>query len=372
MRNILLAVCGMAPQVITEALYGLLHEGRQVHAVHVITTRQGKEGLLSGLFGPDCHHLEDLLADFGLTETDLEFSSSNIHTLKNEAGLELEDIVTHDDNEILLKSCLELSFSFTREPDTSVLFLVAGGRKTMTSCLTLAAQFYGRSQDRLLHVLVSPEFENCRDFWFPPKNPVTVQLADSKGQPYFKETRYAEIQLITIPLLSVRDSLDGRFLDRPRPPAELMQSLIRDTPKMLVINLTEGKVCYGKMEQDFHPARLALYAYFADRKKECARKQPCSGCQECFVDAATVVTDDRVAGMYVRVAGSRLLEEMSISGINNLTLENFQSYKSKIRRDLLYGFGPSQIADLEIASMGSKPDTRYGIRLDKSRIRMEW
>lgn len=211
MKNILVAISGLAPQVITEALYALLHEGRQVHTVHVITTKRGKGRLLSGIFSPDFDLLENLLADFGLEPCDLEFNSQSIHTLKTETGIEIEDIITHDDNEILIKSCLELSFCLTKEPNTSVWFLVAGGRKTMTSCLTLAAQIYGRPQDRLLHVLVSPEFENCRDFWYPPKESIMIKLHDEKGQPFYKDTKYAQIKLINIPFVSMRNMLGSEM-----------------------------------------------------------------------------------------------------------------------------------------------------------------
>ena len=70
-----------------------------------------------------------------------------------------------------------------------------------------------------------------------------------------------------------------------------------------------------------------------------------------------------------RQAGRR---DESIPGIRALSRENFQSYKSKIRRELLAAFGQSRLAELEIAAAGSRPDTRYGIRLDRHRIRMEW
>ena len=44
-KRILLAVCGLSPQVITEALYALITQGRGVDEVHVITTRQGRDAI---------------------------------------------------------------------------------------------------------------------------------------------------------------------------------------------------------------------------------------------------------------------------------------------------------------------------------------
>ena len=43
MKNILLAVTGLSPQVITETLYAMHQNNRHIDAIHVVTTRAGKE-----------------------------------------------------------------------------------------------------------------------------------------------------------------------------------------------------------------------------------------------------------------------------------------------------------------------------------------
>ncbi len=372
MRNVLLTVSGLAPQIITETIYALLHQGRKVDAVRVITTRQGRDRIFTGLFSPESRVLTNLLADFGLTRADLDFSSDNIQVLKTADGIELDDIISREDNEILLKNCLNTAFNLTKEKNTAVWFLVAGGRKTMTSCLTLAAQLYGRPQDRLLHVLVSPEFENSRGFWYPPHKTGLIKLHDSLGQPFYKESRFAKVRLITIPFISVRHLLAAHLLDQPRPPAELMQSMIRDPQRTLLVNLAEGKIVFNSIELDMHPARLALYAFFIERKKKCALEKSCRGCNDCYLETTAIIADREVTEMYRRIPGSRLLNEMSGSGISSLSKENFNSYKSKIRKDILNAFGQTHLNDLEISSSGERPQTRYGIALERKLIRLEW
>lgn len=372
MRKTMLAVCGLAPQVITEAIYALFGEGRAVDTLEVITTRRGKDLLLSRLLPSEDGKFNELLADFDLPATAVDFSPRHIHGLRHPDGREIDDIVSPEDNEILLQTCLDRAFALTAEADRAVYFLVAGGRKTMTSCLTLAAQLYGRPQDRILHVLVSPEFENCPEFWFPPRHPQTVQLRDELGQPYWKQTTCARIDLITIPFVSVRDRLAPELLDRPHAPAELMQSLIRDQPRTLTVNLTEGKLSYGPAELDLLPAWLALYAFFANRKKECRLRRSCQGCTECYLSAADLVQDEGVGAMYQKIIGLQPLREFSDSGITSLSKANFQSYKSKIRQALIRAFGQSHAADLEITAAGTRPESRYGLRIDRQRIRMEW
>jgi len=373
MKKVLLAVCGLAPQVITEALYALFHEGREVHSVQVITTRKGKEAILARMLAPEDGRLAALLSDCGIARESVDFFPRNIHTLKTASGAELDDIITPEDNEILLQLCFDLAFRHTGDPDCAVYFLVAGGRKTMTSCLTLAAQLYGRPQDRIFHVLVSPEFENCRDFWFPPRNSAAVELRDEMGQPYWKETRYARLHLITIPFVSVREQLTAELLDRPRPPAELMQALIRDSPRLLVVNLAEGKLIMGRAELDMHPAWLALYAFFAGRKKDCRLTRACHGCTDCFLAVPDLLNAPDIAGMYERIVGHHTLpREVREGGIAALSKENSHSYKSKIRQALCRAFGRTHAGQLEIAAVGDRPESRYGLKIDRHRIRMEW
>lgn len=369
MKNILLAVCGLSPQVITETIYALFHEGRKVHAIHLITTRPGRDKVLTELLAPRTGHFAALLADFGMASDDIDFTYDNLHVLQQNSGRELDDILSPEDNEILMRTCLDHAFRFTGDNDTAVFFLVAGGRKTMTSCLTLAAQLYGRQQDRLLHVLVSPEFESSRNFYFPPRKPVTIELRDRQGLPYWKESSSAHIHLITIPFVSLREHLRP-LPDRPLPPADLMQSLVCEAPLGLTIDLLEGKLIYGRLELDMHPARLALYAFFAERKCACRLPTTCQGCTTCFLEAG-MIDGDAVARLYERIPGTRLLADMSDSGIGGLTRENFQSYKSKIRRNISGTFGLSHASLLEIASIGTRPDTRYGILLDRERIEIK-
>lgn len=76
----------------------------------------------------------------------------------------------------------------------------------------------------------------------------------------------------------------------------------------------------------------------------------------------------QIKEIYERVSGTRPTEEMSDKGITSLSSENFNMYKGKIKKDLLTRFGAYALKELEIASLGKRPDTRYGIRMDKRKI----
>jgi CRISPR-associated protein Csx14 len=369
LKNILLAVSGLSPQVITEALYALWYQGRPVSRLEIITTRTGKERIFAGLFSPMDGRIDAFLTEFGIAPDSLEFGPHLLHVIKDEAGVEREDIVSAEDNEILLQTCLKTACRLTSDPETAVFFLVAGGRKTMTSCLTLAAQFYGRLQDRIYHVLVTPEFEQCRDFWYPPRTPRDITVRDDKGREHIMSTRYAKIDLISIPFVSVRDRLDPKLISRPISSAELLASMIRDKPPVLTIDLSEGKLSFKGIELDLYPAHLALYAFFAGQKATCTKALSCQNCTDCYLELCEIL--NRQEAISRRYHSTRAVDDMSDSGILALTQENFNSYKSKINSAIIQRYGQGLAADLIIGSVGHRPNIRYGLRIERSNLCMK-
>lgn len=372
MKNVLLAVSGLSPQVITETLFALHQQRRAVHAIHVITTRQGKEAINANLLSPRDGRYYQYLREYDIDPGGIDFSSENIHTIRNSNGMEIDDITDEEENERLLKKCLELTFGFTHDSNTSVFFSIAGGRKTMSACLMVAAQLYGRPRDRVYHVLVSPEFESNRDFYYPPKESVPVELRDKHGQPYAKETRYAKIDLIPIPFVSVRTQISDELLNEPKDPATLMLSLVREAPYTLTVDIPGSKLTYKNLEIDMMPVNLAIYAFFAMQKKGCKKDLiSCKGCDDCFLDAQEILKcQQEITDLYTKAAGTRELCEMSDTGIRGLNKENFRSYKAKIKNDLEKGFGLYALPEVAIESVGKRPDTRYGLRIERSKIRV--
>ncbi|HLA28506.1 MAG TPA: CRISPR-associated ring nuclease Csm6 [Syntrophales bacterium] len=372
MKNILLAVVGLTPQVITETLFALQQEDRRVDAIHVITTREGKEGINARLLSPGDGYYYRYLKEYGIDPGAIAFGPDHVHTVTDTSSIELDDIAGEEENEWLLKKCLELAFRFTKESDTAVFFSIAGGRKTMSACLMIAAQFYGRPQDRVYHCLVSPEFESNRYFYYPPRNSVTIELHDKEGQPYFKETKYAKINLVPLPFVSIRDQLSDAMLREPKDPAGLILSLIREDIPLLVIDLPQRKVVYKKREADMTPSRLALYAFFAMRKRDCSKDSAtCRDCTDCYAEMEEILAcQTQIADLYRRITFSRDHAAMSDSGILGLTKANFNSTKSKIREILQQGFGLTTIPEIAIEGVGIKPDTRYGLKIDRAKIRV--
>ncbi len=372
MKNILLAVVGLSPQVITETLYALHQSGREVNAVHVITTRQGKEKINAHLLSPRDGRYYQYLREYGIDRRSVDFGFDNVHTVKDPHGIEIDDITGEEENEWLLRCCLEWAFRLTRDPSNAVFFSVAGGRKTMSACLMVTAQFYGRPQDRVFHVLVTPEFESDRDFYYPPKTSVPVELRDRNGQVFIKESKYATVNLVPLPFVSVRDQLSDDMLRRPKDPATLLLSLVREEPHLLTVDLTASRLVYKKRELDMMPARLALYAWFALHKKECKKEiSTCRGCSDCFQSVYDVLSGhERIAELYRNLSRNRDFYAMRDKGILNLGKEDFNTYRSKIQRDIEQGFGLEARREIAISSVGARPNKRYGIKIDREKIKV--
>ena len=217
--NILLAVTGLTPQVITEAVYGLMMQGRLVHEVHAITTREGGDLIHARLLASGTGALFRLQADYHLPA--IQFPPENIHVLEDGQGRPIGEITTPEENEILLSTCMEWGWRLTSREETSVFFLIAGGRKTMSAALAVAAQFYGRPQDRVYHVLLSPPaLEGCRDFFYPPPEPRRIAVSTPEGR-FLVSTADARVELISMPFFSVRRFLGGEALAAPAMPEEL-------------------------------------------------------------------------------------------------------------------------------------------------------
>lgn len=370
MKNILLSVVGLSPQIITETLYAIYQAGKDINEIVVITTSQGKEKIYSNLLAGKDGSFYKFLNEYDIPTNSILFNHDSIHVICDEHGNSISDLTNEDENRYLLKLCLEITFNLTNSDEIAIFFSVAGGRKTMSSCLTLAAQLYGRPQDRLCHVLISPEFESNHNFYYPPKINKSVKLKNKNGEIFYKNTKYAKVNLVNIPFISIRKYLTNENLKQVKDPGTLMLSLVQDVKPILRVDFTSKKIIYKDIELDLMPAHLALYGFFVLQKKKCKKEiEMCGSCTDCFLKSYEILDrQSEITDTYKKLRGSRPVNEMQGEGIVNLDNDNLRSFKSKIKKLLETGFGSQALKEIEIASIGSRPDTRYGIKIDKSKL----
>jgi CRISPR-associated protein (TIGR02584 family) len=178
-RNILVAVAGGSPAIVTETLWSLTKQKNvRVDEVRVLTTEKGKTAILNTLLSPEEGKFQSCMDELELKHQ-IAFNESTVHVFDNGMGGELKDIRTDGDNTLAANQICAFIRDWTTEPNTRLFCSVAGGRKTMSIYLTIAMMLYGRKDDWLFHVLVNPEdFESSKDFFHPYRSPRELPLRD--------------------------------------------------------------------------------------------------------------------------------------------------------------------------------------------------
>lgn len=362
--HILLALCGLAPQVITEALYALHQENRLPDKVYILTTRQGRDACLSGLFAPEDGALRCFCADYAC-ETDC--TPEDILMCRRDDGSGLDDILSAADHNAFLHLCMSQAQALTSNSSNRISFLIAGGRKTMSACLSTAASCYARSQDQLLHVLVSPGFEQNREFFYPPPRPRWINSFTNANTPCRLNTDDARIQLIRLPLVSLRRQLPDNPEHNPPSPDELLDSISK-VKNDLQVDMDTSNVSWQGKSVTLPPSLMALYVFFLRHKLQ----QPCqtgtcsTQCDECFLHSSEILQQSTdIAAIYHQL---RPNTSDGASGIQQLDLENFNTYRCRLNRRLKQDFGASAAKLLGISASGKRPGRQYGVTLSKDRI----
>ena len=198
MKNILVAVTGASPQVLTETLYALHTQGKTFpHEVYVITTQNAKTMLVDGLFHEG--HWQRLIADYQMPV--IKFDESHIWLIADEYGHELGDAKAIEDQTIMADFITRKMAELTSNPDCAIHASLAGGRKTMAFYLGYAMSLYGREQDSLSHVFVNDEFEFVKDFYYPTPYD---NIITGKTPADIINTRRAIVTLAEIPFVRMR------------------------------------------------------------------------------------------------------------------------------------------------------------------------
>lgn len=351
-RRILLAVTGLSPQVVTETLYAL-SQGTPAFVpteVHIITTSEGAERVRLTLLGADPGWLSQLRQDYGLPE--IAFDTDSIHVLRDRNGEVLEDISTPADNERTADQITETIRNLTADPATAVHVSVAGGRKTMGFYAGYALSLFGRSQDRLSHVLVTPRYESHPDFYYPTPYSRVIYTPPPDSRPL--DTHLAEVKLAEIPFVSLRHGLDERLLEGQVRFSDAVTAARRSLapPRILIDTANRSLVC-GDTVVAMRPADLAFYVWLARRHRDGrgpAHWTDSGVTQELLDEYETLV--GRASGAYER------MEEAVASG---LTKEYFEQRKAKTNRALKNALGNTAAAPYLIQRWPGQPYSRFGL-----------
>lgn len=266
-KNILICVSGLTPQIVTETLFCLsVQKKKRIDELYIITTAKGRDIIL----GLDKEFNKQ--RGYPALKTELQklcdkyrinfplFYENNDHVIvAKEQTIELYDI-RNDKHNILFPNKVTDVLREKSSRDENVLHCsISGGRKTMSVDLAFALSLFGRTEDKLYHILVDSSVEFNKDFWFPRNK---------------KEEAFLEIS--EIPYIKLRTLL-GEFtknkLFRSLSYSELvdmMQQQIKiKTSDKLYIDVRRKEIRFGVNEPlKTEPRLIELYRYFISRKKD--------------------------------------------------------------------------------------------------------
>lgn len=169
-HNVLLAILGESPGVLTETLWGIAENDPASFPseISIMTTRRGQQTLQQQFRSRTLPCLtQKLNQTFGewfytpLLRTQIFPDRENMK--------ELDDLLSRSDVDIAGDAMLRWVRGYAFEENTRILASISGGRKSMTSLFTTCMTLLGKPEDRMFHVHVPPPYDRPLDppFLFP-------------------------------------------------------------------------------------------------------------------------------------------------------------------------------------------------------------
>ena len=358
-NRILLAVTGLSPQIVTETLYALCLSQSPPwipDEIHLITSREGGERARLALLDAVDGQFHAFIRDYPQAAS-VCFPPENIHLIPGPDGEPLTDIRSPQDNALAADAIHALVRQLTAEPNNELHVSIAGGRKTMGFYLGYCLSLTARPQDKLSHVLVSDPFESLPDFYYPPAMPRLLHTRD--GRPI--HTADARIMLAEIPFVRLRPLLPAAALAPELSFSDAVAATQAHLEKpQLRINLAERQIHCGRHALNLPPQLFAWYIWLAQRCRDGlppVRHTDADAAEFLAVYAQTVGIDavdyENTAEMLTKEGG--------------FSKEFFEQKRAKINRLLKNTLGLAAEPYL-IASLGQRPQTRYGLVLQADEI----
>jgi CRISPR-associated protein (TIGR02584 family) len=358
-RRILLAVAGLTPQILTETLYALTVERQPPFIpteIHLISTSEGAERAREKLLSEDPGWLARLRRDYDLPE--IAFDQRHIEVLHDAAGQPLADLRTPEDNLRMADLITARVRELTADPASALHVSIAGGRKTMGYYVGSALSLFGRSQDRLSHVLAAEPFESCWDFFYPTPYSREITTRDNKRI----NTQEGRVTLAEIPFVRLRDGIPGRLQQGQAGFAEVIAAAQRaQEPPELVIDLDGRRIRAGGETLSLEPRLLAFYSLMARR---CQGEQDPARWTTEGLAAQYLAEYRRIVGEY---AGDYIRAEELLK--DGMTKELFEQSKSRLHGVLTDALGPSLAKPYQLQAIGKRPGTCYVLGLEPATIR---
>lgn len=259
-KKILVAVTGMSPQIITETLFALYQRDQWVPAeIWVLTTDTGKQQIVNNLLG-EHGFFRRLCEEYELPF--IRFDEESVRVIEDQSGKALADIRTPAENDRAADQIVRFIHDLCADAATELHVSIAGGRKSMGFYIGYALSLFGRSQDRLSHVLVEEAFEQNPEFYYP--NRENRFLNTRLGM---RNTAQAQVMLADIPFVRMREHLAAPQLGSSWNYLDAVELTQRDLQQFdLELDIATHSIRCGGEVFVLPRQEFAIYAAFADFK----------------------------------------------------------------------------------------------------------
>ena len=262
-KRILLAVSGLSPQILTETLYGLTIAAETPFIpteIHLISTLEGAHRARLDLLHSDSGKFLAFCKEYQMPT--IQFNEHNIHVIADHHGDLLDDIRSPEQNEAAADFITQIVSELTQDEEAAIHVSIAGGRKTMGYYLGYALSLFGRTQDRLSHVLVSEGYEGHPDFYYPSKNSKVIYTRDNRPL----DIQAAEISLAGIPFVRLRNDIPKKLLDGKAGFLETINLARKaELPPELVIDKTAKKLVANGIEVPLTNIYFVFYCWMIEK-----------------------------------------------------------------------------------------------------------
>lgn len=357
-KEIFIFVSGSTPQIITETIYALAKKEPPIHPseIIVITTMEGakiaretlqERGILNALF-----------KEYKIPNVELKFEIP-----KDNQGVPLSDIRTTEDNKAIADLITHVIKEKTSMDDARLHCSIAGGRKTMSFYLGSALQLYGRSQDRLYHVLVTPEFESNRNFYYKPLKNQEIIASDGKKL----NTDDAVITLAELPFIRLGDKtkITGKDFDES---VKAGQDAINEAVFLqeVSVDFDNRVVKIGDVTIKMQPIQLAIYAAMLKAKRDCRKKRCDESCTKCYFHRKSWTEDQKK----ILIEFYNIIRPMSdIKFLKENFQERLASLVAKINKEIKKSLANDILAQNYIIKTKRRYyETKYYIEIDRKKI----
>ncbi|MGV8122508.1 MAG: CRISPR-associated ring nuclease Csm6 [Candidatus Xenobiia bacterium LiM19] len=370
-RHTLISVSGLTPQIITETLYYFMIESNPpvpIEEIFIITTKRGKEEIVSRLLDPAEGRYYQFCREYCKDPAAIAFDEKHVILINDRAEFPLYDIRDEDDNYAAADTICQLIREKTLDSTKALHCSIAGGRKTMSVLMAFALSLYGRPQDTLSHVLVHPDFEGHREFYYIPAEPKVLKT--HKGE---INTKDSWIKVAFIPYVRLREKVPELW----EPGGVTYSALVESTQKVidipaLTVDVKKRRIRIGDIQITMQDNQLALYAFLAMRKEACTLhdKNSCEDCTECFVDKENLEwSTDEILTLYEQARGRKAHNEEDRKKKSSNFFSDFNPKISKINKLLKSILSDSPYLKLyTISSPDKRPSSRYGLLIDRAKI----